>query len=141
MIQTYIRGLALALTVALCACATPYQDMHLGLGVSATPLGNDLFRIQANLNQLNDPDDLSDYLLLRAAEAAQTNGAMGFVIVASQDRTFTRTFIIPGHATTTSTATPVGNSVYVTSNTTYTAPASIEEVHPGGGNSNQACSR
>jgi hypothetical protein len=121
---------ALALTLA--ACATPYQTGGFAGGVSAAPLGQDTFRIQAQLNAFSNQSMVQDYLLLRAAETAQQHGAVGFVILGSQDTSQSGTFVTPGSSYTTGSAYRVGNSVYGSATTTYTPAQAYNFVKPGG---------
>ncbi|HCK83099.1 MAG TPA: hypothetical protein DHW63_00815 [Hyphomonadaceae bacterium] len=125
-------SLALA-AVLLVACATPYHERGwANLGVDAAPMGGDLYRVQARLNIFSDQARVQDFLMLRAAETAQANGAIGFVILGTQDTTEHSTLIIPGTATTTGSAYGAGNSVYGSATTTY-MPAQVSDMSAPGG--------
>ncbi len=123
---------AAALAFALAACATPYGEANVFGGVSAAPMGGDVYRIQAQLNAFSSPEMVQDYLLLRAAETAQANGAEGFVIVDSRDATRTSTIVTPGQSYTTANAYGYGNSAFGSATTTYQPPIANTVVAPGG---------
>lgn len=78
-----IAGILLA--AALAGCATPYQDLGALGGVSAAQTGKDTFRISARTNAYTDPAAAQDFVLMKAAETAQQNGATHFVIVDETD--------------------------------------------------------
>jgi len=123
--------LAFALA-ALCACSTPYQSSGLSGGVSAAAMGNDVFRIQANLNGYSSQSMVQDYLLLRAAETALEQGAVGFVILDARDDSRAGQFVVPGSSTTTANVTAYGNTAYGTANTTYRPAQAYNFLRPGG---------
>ncbi|MEQ1706883.1 MAG: hypothetical protein ABL864_00955 [Terricaulis sp.] len=116
----------------LVACATPYQESGFTGGVTAAPLGGDTYRISARLNAYSDQTMVQDYLLLRAAETALAQGAIGFVILDARDNSRTGTYVAPGSSTTTATVNTFGNTAYGTANTTYTPAQAYNFVHPGG---------
>jgi hypothetical protein len=133
-----IRGGQVRLSIALLAlalvgCATPYHERGwANLGVDAAPLGGDVYRVQARLNMFSDQSRLQDFLLMRSAETAKAQGAVGFVIVGSQDTTQHSTMIVPGSATTTGSAYGVGNAVYGSATTTYTPAQAYNVAVPAG---------
>ncbi|MFT3723037.1 MAG: hypothetical protein QM773_05560 [Hyphomonadaceae bacterium] len=123
---------AVLLFVVLSACATPYQENGFQGGVRAAPLGGDNYRVEANLNGYSSASMAQDYLLLKAAETALQNGAVGFVIQGAQDTTKSSTYVTPGQSYTTASAYGTGNSVYGQSTTTYSAPQIQHVEKPGG---------
>lgn len=108
-------------------CATPYQDMVLGQGVVAAPMGGDTYRISASVNTLNRPGDLEDFLLLRSAETARDAGLAGFVIMSQRDETRSTTAIVAG--TINSTATVIGGTAFAT--TTVLPAQQVVNSQPG----------
>lgn len=119
---------ALLAVIAVSACATGYNTR----GVVAVPLGRDLYRIEANLNQYSNQSMVQDYLLLRAADTAIEAGAEGFVIVSERNTTRQRTFVTGGSSQTTATVQSFGNYAYGSATTTHSAPQIIERTMPGG---------
>jgi hypothetical protein len=69
-----------ALVWSLAACATPYRESGLSGGVRAVALGGDTYRIEAYLNAYASQSTIEDCLILRAADTAQQQGAIGFII-------------------------------------------------------------
>lgn len=88
---------AVLLAVALTGCATPYQDLGALGGVSAAQTGKDTFRISARTNGFTDPAAAQDFVLMKAAETAQENGATHFAIVDETDVTRT-SYVVTGSA-------------------------------------------
>jgi hypothetical protein len=108
-----------ALCVALCGCATKYQEMGFSGGVAAQQITADTFRIQARGNAYTNSAMVQDYVLLKAAETTQANGATYFQIVSAADASRASTFVTPGSSTT----TLVGNTAFTT-----TSPGSVDTV-------------
>lgn len=127
-----MRMILLLLILLSPSCAVKYQDMRLGLGVSAEETSPDLIKISAKLNQLNHPHDLENFLLLRAAEAAKARGANGFIILGSHDQTRIREYYIPGNATSTGTTNLIGGTVFSQTNTQFRPARAMSEIHPAG---------
>lgn len=121
-----------ALLALVAACATPYVEGGLMGGVNAVPMGGDVYRVQAQLNAYSDQSMVQDYLLLKAADTAVAQGAVGFVIIDSQNTSRTATIVTPGTATTTANAQAFGNSAYGTATTTYTPAQAHTMIRPGG---------
>jgi hypothetical protein len=125
--------LVATLLLSLAACATPYQQNNWFFGgVSAAPMGGDVYRIQAQLNAFSDQSRVQDYILLRAAETAREQGAVGFVVLDAQNTSESGTVVIPGSSQTTASAYKVGNSVYGSATTTYSPAQAHTIVRPGG---------
>lgn len=80
---------ALALVLALGACATPYQEMGALGGVQANRISNDTAQITARGNGYTDPDTIQRYALRRAAEETIADGFDLFRINSDLDRTRT----------------------------------------------------
>jgi hypothetical protein len=115
------RAISALFVLALAACATGYNTR----GVVAVPLGTDLYRVEANLNQHSNQSMVQDYLLLRAAETALQAGAHGFTVVSNQDTTRQRTLMTGGGARTQVNA-------FGTATTTYTPPNLTQQEFPRG---------
>jgi hypothetical protein len=108
-----------ALCVALCGCATKYQEMGFSGGVAAQQITADTFRIQARGNAYTNSAMVQDYVLLKAAETTQASGGTYFQIVSAADASRASTFVTPGSSTT----TLVGNTAFTT-----TSPGSVDTV-------------
>lgn len=124
-----IRCTVLCLGLLMAACATPYHERGwANLGVDAAAMGGDVYRVQARLNMFSNQERAQDFLFMRAAETAQENGAIGFIILSEQDTTARSAIVTPGTATT--TAYGYGNTA--TATTTYRPPQAYGAVAPGG---------
>jgi hypothetical protein len=109
--------------VLLAACATKYQEMGFGGGVTAEPVMTDVYRITARGNGYTSVDRVQDFALLKAAETTVSAGGNYFVIVSEADRTNVVTGQTPGYVQT--------NVVGSTAFTTYTPPGTYSFVKPG----------
>jgi hypothetical protein len=69
------------------ACSTPYQDMGLLGGVSATQIDANTMRISSRGNAFSDIGRMKDYVLLRAAEETLKRGYDVFWITDSENVT------------------------------------------------------
>ncbi len=86
-----MRTITLSTIVAACilglgACATPYQEMGLTGGVTATQLTADTFQIVANGNGYTSTATIERYALRKAAEVTVANGYDLFVITSAADQ-------------------------------------------------------
>jgi hypothetical protein len=126
------RVVIAALALCAAACATPYQEIGLMGGVDAAAMGGDVYRIEAHLNAYSSPSMVLDYVMLRASETAQQQGAAGFVILTSADASRGGAFVTPGAAITTGSAAAYGNAAYGSAVTTYTPAMMHRFVKPGG---------
>jgi hypothetical protein len=130
----------IAAAIALSACATPYSGPGVGDtlmggfagGVKAEPLAPDYYRISAKLNAFSTPEMVQDYLLLRAADEATAQGAIGFVIEGTADASKAFSVTTPGTATTYGSAYSTGNYAYGSATTTYSPGQTSYGVKPGG---------
>ena len=125
-----------ALGLVLCACATPYGEMGLLGGVSATQIDANTLQIAARGNAYIGSDTIQRYVLLRAAEETAQRGFDLFLIVSSKDATQSGTFYSPGSSTssTTGQVTNFGGgftNLNATTQTTYSPGAAIPFVFPG----------
>ncbi|MGD9979978.1 MAG: hypothetical protein AB7H66_15640 [Hyphomonadaceae bacterium] len=127
--RVFFAAIAALVTVS---CATPYQQSGFTGGVQALPIGRDTYRVEAALNAYSSQSMVQDYLLLRAAETAQSNGAVGFVIHGAQDTSTTGRVVVPGQATTNAYAYGAGNYAYGQATTTYTPAQAYNFIRPGG---------
>jgi hypothetical protein len=114
---------AMAVSLALAACATKYQEMGFSGGVAAEPVMTDVYRIVARGNGYTTPDRVQDFALMKAAETTLGAGGNYFVIINEADRTNVATGQTPGFAQT--------NVVGHTAFTTYTPGATYNTVKPG----------
>lgn len=117
-----VLGVAL-LCVMLAGCGTKYQEMGFTGGVAAEQISADTFRILARGNAYTAAETVQDYVLLKAAETTQAQGATHFVIVAENQANQAVTITSGGTANTTFS----GNTAY----TSYTAPTSTTLIKPG----------
>lgn len=81
------RFIWLSVACALCACATPYQEMGVLGGVQAVRITEDTAQIRASGNAYTDPDTIQRYALRRAAEETVADGFDLFRIDTVMDRT------------------------------------------------------
>ncbi len=114
-------------------CATSYQenDPFWG-GVSATPMGADTYRVASELNAFSGAQTVHDYLMLRAAETAQAQGAVGFQIFELRDASVRVNLTSGGTSVTTAQVTGTRNTVSGAAVTTSTGPSTQEIIRPGG---------
>ena len=110
---------SLLLVILLASCATPYQATGLAGGYSDAQLDKNVFRVTFQGNGFTEPQRAADFTLMRSAELTLKAGFTHFAIVSGASRTDYTTHTTPRQATTTGTATAVGNTAYVTANTTY----------------------
>lgn len=109
----------IALSVALSGCATKYQEMGFSGGVAAQQITADTWRIQSRGNAYTGAATVQDYVLLKAAETAQSAGGTHFQIVSAADASRASTIVTPGSSNTTF----VGNQAFTT-----TSPGSVDTV-------------
>lgn len=86
---------ALALTLAACATATPYQPSKDGQGYSEQRLESNRYKISFSGNSLTPRQTVENYLLYRAAEVTLQNGYDYFVMADSStdtQTTYTQSF-------------------------------------------------
>lgn len=76
----------------LCACSTPYQEMGLMGGVSATQIDANTMRISSRGNGFSDIGRMKDYVLLKAAQETQARGYTLFYVMDSENVTRHDTF-------------------------------------------------
>ncbi|RVB75029.1 MULTISPECIES: hypothetical protein [unclassified Mesorhizobium] len=112
-----------ALALALAGCQTPYQEMGFTGGVSAAPIGGDVYRISARGNGYTDSTAVQDYVLLKAAETTLQSGHTHFVILGGQDASRQEFGQTPGMMQT----NVIGNTAYSTS----TPGATYQVIKPG----------
>jgi hypothetical protein len=106
---------AALICVLLAGCGTKYQDMGLTGGVSAQQVTADTYRIVAQGNGFTSGATIKDYVLLKAAETAQSVGATHFLIIGSENTTKAETTYVPG----TSNTTISGRTAYTTTTPGY----------------------
>lgn len=127
------KSLSTILLLLVMSCATPFSEPQYGYGVAATPLGGNVFRVQAQLNSWSSPNMVGDYLLLRAADVAGRNNAIGFVILDSRDTSTRSTYMAaPGQYSTTVVGCGAYSFTPCRVDTTYRPPVYYSDLYPGG---------
>jgi hypothetical protein len=105
--------------VALCGCATKYQDMGFTGGVAAEQMTADTWRIRTRGNAYTSGATVQDFVFLKAAETTQAAAGTHFQIISAGDASRPSTIVTPG----TSTTTVVGRQAFTTS-----SPGSVDTV-------------
>ncbi len=67
--------------LALGGCASRYQELSAGGGVTAAKMTEDVYRVSARGNALTEPTRIQDFVLLKAAETTLAAGRTHFVII------------------------------------------------------------
>lgn len=99
-------------------CTTPYQEMGIAGGVSASQIDSRTVIIRARGNGYTSTDTIRDYALMKAAEVTKEKGFDRFIILdGSNENKSSYAQISPGQANTQF----FGSSM----TTTYNAPAAI----------------
>lgn len=83
-------SLALGLLLVMGACETPYQEDGpdtLRGGVTSRMVSEDVYEIVVHTNGFSSNGRVHDFALLRGAEIAQREGAIGFIFVSAEDLT------------------------------------------------------
>jgi hypothetical protein len=101
--------------VLLAGCGTKYQEMGFTGGVSAQQITADTYRIVAQGNGYTNSATIKDYVLLKAAETAQSVGATHFMIMGAENTSKADTIVVPG----TSNTTISGRTAYTTTTPGY----------------------
>jgi hypothetical protein len=81
MTRASILLIAVALLLAGCATATPYQPVKNGYGYAEQRLEADRYRVSFHGNSRTSYDAVADYVLFRAAEITLDNGYDHFVMI------------------------------------------------------------
>lgn len=81
--------------IALASCSTPYQEMGLLGGVSATQIDATTMRISSRGNGFSDIGRMKDYVLLKAAEETVKRGYDFFEVVGAENVSRTDHVAIP----------------------------------------------
>lgn len=76
---------AAAVMMVLAGCQTPYQEDGFTGGVTASPLGENIYRISARGNGYTSSTTIQDYALLKSAETALATNHTHFMIIGGQD--------------------------------------------------------
>lgn len=84
----------------LASCQTQYSEYDGSFGVSAYPMGDDLYRITARGNPFTDQMTVMDFILLKAAETAIQKGYDTFAIIGAVDNSTRNVSRGPGVVTT-----------------------------------------
>lgn len=123
-------GLVCLIAVAISACSTPYQDMSLLGGVSATQIDSNTLRIAARGNAFTDKSQIEDYVMLKAADETLQHGYDLFQITNDEDASRHETLSIPEtHYATGYGVTATGQPISVT--TQYTTTHESSYFKPG----------
>ncbi len=109
--------------IALVGCSTPYQELGFTGGVTAVPIADNVFRIQARGNGFTSRTRIENYVLLKAAETTRSVGGTHFVVLSNSDRGKDSVVYTNGSARTTFD----GDRAY----TTYT-PAQRRNIYKPG---------
>ncbi len=81
--------------MTLAACSTPYQEMGLLGGVSATQIDATTMRVSARGNAFTDVGQIKNYVLLKAAQETLGHGYSLFLVSDAEDASRTETVSIP----------------------------------------------
>ncbi|QBR71897.1 hypothetical protein CU048_12150 [Beijerinckiaceae bacterium] len=111
------------LAAGLIGCATKYQNMGFGGGVTAQAITNDTYRIVARGNGYTSGTAIQDYVLLKAAETAVAAGQTHFAILGADDASSDQV----GQTAGSSQTNVIGN----TAMTTY-QPGTVYNIHKPG---------
>jgi len=122
---------SLILAILLTGCATPYGPRGIAGGYSHTQIQNDILTVQVNGNAYINKNLTEYYALVRAAELTIQKDRNYFRILAGDTDINTTHIYTPGqtyvnsntygNANTSGYAYPVGDTVYGSSSTAYSA--------------------
>lgn len=124
--------IALAATVQLLGCATPYQASGFRGGFTETQLDENVFKVSFEGNAYVSAKRVADYTLLRSAEVALQHGFQHFIIVDATAHESRGVNVTPGATYT--TVSQSGGSIVGTSTTyqpiysTYSKPSSSNTI-------------
>jgi hypothetical protein len=123
---------AIFLSIAcISGCATQYQSQGFSGGFSETQLSENIWRVSFQGNGFTSGERASDFALLRAAELSLKSGYKFFGIADSRDASTVAALTTPVTANTTFSANRMGNSVYGTSQTSFSGGNTSFIFKPG----------
>lgn len=123
--------IVIAAGLSLAGCATAYGEMGFGGGVAAERISADTFRIKSRANMFTDKTVAQDYAMLQAAEAAAAACFTHFVIVDSDNRTTTNTWVSPSTVNSDWSGGFSGGRYSSSGRSTYTPGQEFTFVQPG----------
>lgn len=130
MNQTRRSGIILLASLALGACATPYQPKGMTGGFTETQLEQDRFRVLFSGNANTTPERAQDFALLRGAELTLDHGFTHFAVVEGNHGEVVNVIDVPATSTTREKAQTRGTTTYVTSQTVTTGGGVAVYRHP-----------
>lgn len=104
--------------IALCGCATSYQQQGVMGGFSETELSPNYFRITFKGNAYTSREKVSDYALLRASELMIQRGCKSFQVIGNNQYIKSNYSISPQSHTTNASAYTYGNYIHGNATTT-----------------------
>ena len=110
--------LLVSILSVMSGCATGYHASGVGGGYSETVLGENVFRVSFRGNGYSSSERVADLSLLRCADLCLEHGFGFFALVDGSDSETVSTYSTPSHASTTGTVTGVGNTAYLSAETT-----------------------
>jgi hypothetical protein len=107
-------------TLILCGCAVRYTERIPGFqpGYTDVRLGESTYQIKIGEAWQKDWPDLEKFAIYRAADITSSTGNRYFTVLRASSQTSSYHITPPATATTSATASRVGNMVYVNANTT-----------------------
>jgi hypothetical protein len=118
----------------LAGCATPYKGNGIAGGFSETQLSENVWRVNFQGNGYTRGERATDMALMRSADLALMNGFTHFAIADSKSDTQTAAFTTPMTATTTGSASRIGNNVYGSATTRFSGGDTIYISYPSANN-------
>lgn len=110
MVNIMKKALSTLLLMFVFGCATPYQEVGFGGGVSASVIDGKHVRISAKGNAFTDRAIIQEYALLRAAEETLALNKRYFAIVTSEDTTRYSQYTTPTQTQSTTSGTVTANT-------------------------------
>jgi hypothetical protein len=132
-ITRFLHAIALLALVALSTgCAVRYAARVPGVqpGYVDQRLGESTYQIKVGEAWPKDWPDLEKFAMYRAAEITESTGNRYFAVLNASSQTNSYAITLPGTSTTTATGRQVGNTTYITAQTT-TSPATTTTASGG----------
>ena len=122
------------MAIVIAGCATNYKADGLAGGFSETQLAPNIWRVNFRGNGYTRDDRASDMAMLRSADLTLLNGFTHFALLDEKTSSRVAAFTGPGTATTTGSASLVGNSLYGQSTTRFTSGQTVFVKFPSANN-------